>query len=290
MSNSRSWSQIKQKLHSQEATNFAAALSTGLMTASVFHMFDRANYLSVTNNRAFFNVENFQQPLRGITQSLIHKGSTTLVYCFMQAELTAYFLPNKEAMSTQQQLFAQFAVGAGAGAITGIITNPIAAAKYGRWNNNYGMDKSSWKHMRNITKGMAPTIFRDVAFAVPYEVIRRNLMQWLMLDSDGVARHEEKKLVCNAVAAAIGTVIAAPFQYARFQQYKTPPEAKAPSIKQSLQAVATQVKQETTNPLKRVSKAYSQHFKVGYGIWRVAAGMAITQTVFDATRKKLNSK
>ena len=63
----------------QMPINIASGMCTGVTIAGLFHPWDRALFLSVTNNRPFlyekmnsrFVTENFVQPYHGFAQTII---------------------------------------------------------------------------------------------------------------------------------------------------------------------------------------------------------------------------
>ena len=107
---------------------FSCGILSGIIHAAVFHPWDRALYLSVTNKRSFLNTLNFRNPLSGILQTISQRGISAGLYFPLEESFTTFF---RREFGHHKSLrpWITFLSGILAGALHGIAMNPFASVK-----------------------------------------------------------------------------------------------------------------------------------------------------------------
>jgi hypothetical protein len=113
------------------AVLLSSGFMSGLASAFLFNPWDRALYLSVKCERPFLLKENWQNPFRGVTQTVIQRAISSGLYFPLEQIFTelfnAYEEQNEKRKSTKL-----FISGMSAGAINGVIMNPLTRIKVNR--------------------------------------------------------------------------------------------------------------------------------------------------------------
>lgn len=101
-------------------------LISGLLQAFFFNPWDRALYLSLRNTRPFLNIENFRNPMEGVTQTVIQRAVSAGLY-FPLEEIFSSILNEKQYSKSPQ--VNSFLSGTCSGIINGIVMNPFTRVK-----------------------------------------------------------------------------------------------------------------------------------------------------------------
>lgn len=126
--------------------------------------------------------------------------------------------------------------------------------------------------------GFVPTILRDVVFGGTYTFIRFQLNRFQLKDSE-YSGGEQAQWASNMGAAALATVISGPFNLARNVQFATGSTEARPTISEVIMNLFSKAS-EKESMLDRL-KYLQNRLRVGWGTFRVAAGMALGQQVYD---------
>lgn len=114
---------------------------------------------------------------------------------------------------------ANFVAGCCAGAVNGVILNPMAAIRYHCWgevNPKFGAAAMRvWRKagVKGFVKGTAPTVLRDMTFGGTFTGTRHTLRQTVL----GKSREEcgYCGFVIDVVSAGTATMLSGPMNYAR---------------------------------------------------------------------------
>ena len=194
---------------------FNCGMLGGIGQAGIFNPWDRALYLSVKERRPFLHRENWRQPYQGFLQAIVVRTLSAGLYF----PLEDMFLPIvSKALGTQSvndysredseegiiekkyshNFLSVFIAGNLAGAINGVILNPINAIKYHTWGHDkYHFSKTAvnmWKHggITPFLKGTQATIYRDLVFGGLYSLLR-NYSMWMNLDTESTREIREEE-------------------------------------------------------------------------------------------------
>jgi hypothetical protein len=160
------------------------------------------------------------------------------------------------------------------------MVNPVTAIKYKSWGRevNRGMLPEAMEMFRKgglrpFSNGLYPTILRDLCFGGTYTFLRLELQYLFQL-------RPEQQWAANMTAAALATIVSAPFNLVRNVQYATRSREKADTISMILHDFMRDARgQQTTWQRMR----YIQNrLRVGWGTVRVAIGMAFGHLVYDS--------
>lgn len=273
--------------------SFFCGITAGVLQAGLFNPFDRALYLSITNEVPFLRQENFRHPYTGFLQSVGHRALSGGLYYPLENFFCSLLVGSHSHMEDwdeiyQQQsddrirlhpAFANFLAGTLAGSANAMIVNPVTATKYKSWGRevNRGMLKEMMEMfhkggLRPFGNGLVPTVYRDLFFGGTYTFLRLELQYILQL-------RPEQQWGANMAAAALATVVSAPFNLVRNVQYATRSREKADGISKILHDFYNDAKsQETTWQRARYIQS---RLRIGWGTVRVAVGMAFGHLVYD---------
>lgn len=105
-----------------------SGLISGAVQAVAFNPYDRALYLSITRNRDFLHLDNWRQPFQGFAQAFIQRTLTAGLF-FPLEDFCRHLLNPLRISLTLKDVF----IGKCAGALNGLILNPISVVKYRMW-------------------------------------------------------------------------------------------------------------------------------------------------------------
>ena len=116
----------------------SCGLLSGLIQAATFNPWDRALYLSVKENRNFLNPLNFIDPFAGVLQTIIQRTISSGLY-FPLEEIFIKILKDNYS-NILSPYWITLNAGNIAGAINGIIMNPVSSIKYHRQCNSHNLN------------------------------------------------------------------------------------------------------------------------------------------------------
>lgn len=276
------------------SVSFTCGIAAGILQAGIFNPFDRALYLSITNQVPFLRAENFRNPYSGFMQSVGHRALSSGLYYPLENFFCSLLLNSQSEPSDciggtlQQQnssiinlhpAFANFLAGTLAGSTNALIVNPITAIKYKSWGRevNRGMLKESMEMFRKgglrpFGNGLVPTVLRDLCFGGTYTFLRLELQYLLHLTP-------EQQWGANMTAAALATIVSAPFNLVRNVQYATRSREKADTISNILHDFVREARNQKS--AWQSARYIQNRLRIGWGTVRVAVGMAFGHLVYD---------
>ena len=285
------------KVESISSVSFSCGITAGVLQAGLFNPFDRALYLSITNQVPFLRAENFRNPYSGFMQSVGHRALSSGLYYPLENFFCSLLLSShsdhlgdmydnntninnhNSSIIHLHPAFANFLAGTLAGSANALIVNPITAIKYKSWGRevNRGMLKESMEMFRKgglrpFTNGLAPTVLRDLCFGGTYTFLRLELQYLLQLTP-------EQQWGANMAAAALATVVSAPFNLVRNVQYATRSREKADTISKILEDFVREARSHKTS--WQSARYIQNRLRIGWGTVRVAVGMAFGHLVYD---------
>ena len=291
------WSGENEGRHqeSPSSISFICGITAGILQAGLFNPFDRALYLSITNQVPFLRAENFQNPYSGFMQSVGHRALSSGLYYPLESVFCSLLIssdsePRDSYDFTNQQhksatihlhpAFANFLAGTLAGSTNALIVNPITAIKYKSWGRevNRGMMKESMEMFRKgglrpFGNGLVPTVLRDLCFGGTYTFLRLELQYLLQLTPD-------QQWGANMAAAAMATIVSAPFNLVRNVQYATRSRDKADTISKILHNFMKEARNHET--AWQSARYIQNRLRIGWGTVRVAVGMAFGHLIYDS--------
>jgi len=274
------------------SVSFTCGITAGILQAGLFNPFDRALYLSITNEVPFLRAENFKNPYNGFMQSVGHRALSSGLYYPLEhffCELLLSSHSDSGDYNNQQQpatshiqlhpAFANFLAGTLAGSTNALIVNPITAIKYKSWSRevNQGMLKESMEMFRKgglrpFGNGLVPTVLRDLCFGGTYTFLRLELQYLFQLTP-------EQQWAANMASAAMATVVSAPFNLVRNVQYATRSREKADSVSNILRDFVKDANKHETAWQR--ARYIQNRLRIGWGTVRVAVGMAFGHFMYD---------
>lgn len=234
-----------------------AGLGVGLIHAVLYNPYDRALYLSIKNSTKFLDKRNWSHLFQGLNQSLFHRTVSSGLYFSVQSVISGY---------TNNSLY----IGLTGGIINAVTLNPIAVIKYNCWGiKNFNFNQSILDLYKNgglkvFSKGITPTMIRDVVFCCVYET-GRNKKSKNVIDE-----------MYNLGVGIIATVLASPFNYIRNIKYATPSNIRC---KSDIRILHELVKNRNFRDLR-----------LGWGTFRCGLGMMTGQFLYNRILKIISSK
>lgn len=263
---------------------------TGAICAGFFNPWDRGLYLSVKHQRPFLTAANFRQPFQGVYQAIFQRSLAWGSYYIVQGVMNS-FRPIMVDEWHLQPFYVQMAIGFTAGSISAFINNPLSVIKYHTWGHDerkfFDSVMEHWHHggMHSFTKGLKPTIMREIAFGIIYEESRYKTLEVTSKllatpnDNDKSISFTELKFGVNMFSGGLATIFSSPFNYVRNMHYATPVTEKPQSVIEVLKKLYVESRQQPT--LLNQVGFFRQQLRIGWGTARVAAGMAVGQLVYD---------
>uniref|UniRef100_A0A7S2ZV66 ADP,ATP carrier protein n=1 Tax=Rhodosorus marinus TaxID=101924 RepID=A0A7S2ZV66_9RHOD len=257
-----------------------AGLAAGSFQAMLFSPYDRALYLSVVNNRPFLSFANWRSPFQGYGQAFLQRTLSGGLY-FPLEDISRQLFGMVNMSQTGREMLAGYC----AGAMNGLILNPLSAIKYKMWSSD---SASYWVTARKIYTqngvgafflGVRPTLVRDIAFGFVYTPLRHTLRRRFHKRSVPTAFHDVFAAVC-------ATVVSSPFNYVRNVHFSSK-DANVPKMLDTLRSFITSAMDKPTK-MERVF--YAQRLLgIGWGTLRVSLGIAFSAFVYESltgTRKQ----
>eukprot|EP00188_Purpureofilum_apyrenoidigerum_P003859 Plantae.Rhodophyta-Purpureofilum_apyrenoidigerum.ctg4155.p1 GENE.Plantae.Rhodophyta-Purpureofilum_apyrenoidigerum.ctg4155~~Plantae.Rhodophyta-Purpureofilum_apyrenoidigerum.ctg4155.p1 ORF type:complete len:289 (-),score=38.19 Plantae.Rhodophyta-Purpureofilum_apyrenoidigerum.ctg4155:564-1430(-) len=249
-----------------------SGLVAGSLQAVLFNPYDRALYLSITQERPFLHYDNWRRPFQGYAQSFFQRTLSGGLYFPLEDMFKSTFA-HVQISNIARDILA----GKCAGAINGLILNPLSIIKHKMWGNDSASFRATavsiykMNGFRPFFHGAKPTVLRDVAFGAVYTSMRHGLRR-------KYKNWKNAAMACDIFAAACATVASSPFNFARNIQYSYSQKdvPKMMDIWKRL-AAATMSKPTVLEGLR-----YAQtRLGVGWGTARVALGIAFGAFVYE---------
>lgn len=285
-----------------ETISIYAGFFSGIVIAGLFNPWDRALYLSVKNATPFLYSGHFSNPYQGFSQAILQRTFSCGLYYILQDNAQRWLARTQFDETTRG---AQMLVGLSAGAINGSLLNQLATVKHQSWGKEGAkfLETAFLMYRRGgirpFFKGNLATTQRDTIFGVVYETGRHSLKQYVLNRQDQSPLALPISIACDCTAAAFGTIMSSPLNYVRNMKYASSASCKAPSTRKILVSLWKQALRHHKEglakgdpPLKALCRGFGylqDRLRIGWGTARVAVGMALGQTLFDATKRCLSA-
>jgi hypothetical protein len=284
-------------------------LTGGFLQAGLFNPWDRALYLSIKENRPFLSRANFSHPFEGVMQTLVQRAISSGLYFPLEEIFATTFYKSKlwdknvndsddSMQQSKNRSGIAFCSGLLAGAINGIVMNPLTAIKYHYWgttfkNENFfitAIRMFKYGGMRIFLVGSAATINRDLIFGGVYGLLRHELqannveLKETVIDQKCLIGDNKKTLMIpnftsNMIAACIATVFSSPWNYVRNIHYSTP-SGQVPSSTYNIWKLLLTEMQTFPHIITKLKFLQTQ-LRVGWGTARVGFGMAFSSQIYN---------
>mmetsp|Transcript_7191 Transcript_7191/g.21936 ORF Transcript_7191/g.21936 Transcript_7191/m.21936 type:complete len:291 (+) Transcript_7191:176-1048(+) len=257
-----------------------SGLVAGSLQAVAFNPYDRALYLSITQEKPFLHYDNWKKPFQGYAQAFLQRTLSGGLYFPLEDMFKSVF-SHVQASSFSRDLLAGFC----AGAVNGLVLNPLSIVKHKMWGSDSATFRTTAVNIyktngfRPFFHGAKPTVLRDVAFGAVYTSMRHGLRRRFK-------RFKSSAVACDILAAACATVASSPFNFARNIQYSHGQQ----DVPRMVEIWKRLVKTATSKPTTWEGLRYAQRrLGVGWGTARVAFGIAFGAFVYErltGTREK----
>ena len=274
----------------------SCGLISGLMQAAVFNPWDRALYLSVKDNRNFLHVSNFHDPFAGVLQTITQRTISNGLY-FPLEDIFRKLL-NDNYSNILSPYWLTFHAGTIAGAINGIIMNPVSSIKYHYWGhaecgkeNFYSTAKEMYlkgNGVKTFFVGATATIIRDVLFGGAFSLLRHELLSSSSsssLTTTSLSKQQESFAI-NLVSAMVATIISSPLNYVRNIHYSTAPNIQPLSSFTILNNLFLDARNQPT--VINQMHVIQSRLRIGWGTARVGCGMAFSANIYSLCSKSIN--
>lgn len=122
---------LQHRREAKSSVSFLCGISAGILQAGIFNPFDRALYLSITNDVPFLRHENFRNPYTGFLQSVGHRALSSGLYYPLENFFCCSILPSSHSHRNEHSSgiiylhpgFANFLAGTLAGAANAMVCN-----------------------------------------------------------------------------------------------------------------------------------------------------------------------
>jgi hypothetical protein len=260
-----------------EDASFVCGLTSGGASAVIFNPYDRALFLSLRDRRPFLSWDNFKRPYQGFAQGIVGRVVSTGLYFPLEHSF-------RKHLQMQPGPTANFVAGALAGAVNGVLLNPLSAVKFSTWGRDDAQRTFLTESREMFLRGglrpfgnaLLPSVLRDVTFGAIFTTLRH-------LKPEDTGERTEATVGFNLFAAGTATVISGPLNLARNLQFATPPDKIKPTIRQVLREMQREMR--GMSPLQRLEHM-QMRMRVGWGTMRVALGMTFGAGLYDYCTQK----
>ncbi len=295
-----------------DGIKFAASTVVGVTLAVAFNPVDRALYLAQTTGRRFLSTANFSHPFEGFRAAMFQRIISGGSYFFLQGLAEAYIVPLLRSEGGANHYRERIGVGFCAGALNGLLLNPLSAIKSNMWSESERIRAIKTKlaptedkrHKNNLIKqqisffkssramclaggvaafyrGLPAMVWRELQYSVPYEVTRYMLRIYLHDDKNKM-RDFGCRVISDSIGGGVGAVAASVPNFVRSLQYHAPLHEKEPTVIECLITLNNKVMQAEYKFL-----TLRQTLCLGPGTGRVAISSALGQGLFKFVVDKL---
>jgi len=270
---------------STPAMLFTSGFCAGVVITGLFNPVDRALYLSASKQRPFLHPSNWKRPFQGLGQSIIGRAVSTGLWFPLEAVAIDAVGHHTELSPSVSSAVA----GQLAGATNALLLSPLSFIKFQTW----GLPEGKRSFSRTFSKiyrtagamaffrGLPATVLRDAIFGGCFAWLRFRLRNYTEVGAPA-ASNDYPGGVCfaaDAAAAGAATTVSAPLNYARNVQFGTPVSSALPTTWTVVGRLWREASEQPTASAR--VRVLMQRTNVGWGTLRVAAGMALTSSIFS---------
>lgn len=281
--------------------------TSGLIQAFIFNPWDRALYLSVKHERPFIRWDNFQNPMSGVSQTVVQRAISAGLY-FPLEELTTDAL---EFATGYYNSFTVFCAGTIAGVANGVLMNPFTRVKvsfadslsflelrphtplfswiqYHYWGKvdtgkenflSTAVEIFRTGGVRQFFVGTMATVHRDLLFGGIFALLRHQVLPLFLPEHKRKHNKKRTDFFSNLVAGTAATILSSPLNYVRNIHYSTSPSV-APE--DSMTLLRNLWKESLKEGSRYKTFLFLQHrLRLGWGTARVGCGMAVGSKLYE---------
>lgn len=254
----------------QRPACFECGFFAGFLVTAALNPWDRALYLAVINKRNFLSRDNWREPYRGLTQTIVQRSISSGVY-----------FPLEEACG--RALGSPILGGQAAGVLLGLILNPLNIIKYQSWGgkeDERSFKATAWRLLHGAGpfvyfRGAVSTAARDATFGLCF-AMRKHI-------EVGDSRASQFGIAVSC--AACGTVLSSPFNYIRNMSYAESSQAELESARSKVEFWKRVLGGLWKGARSQGScwgglRFLQETMAMGWGTARVAVGMALTDQLY----------
>jgi hypothetical protein len=97
----------QQRREAVSSISFLCGITAGVFQAGIFNPFDRALYLSITNEVPFLRHENFRNPYTGFLQSVGHRALSSGLYYPLENFFCSFLVPSHSHPNECEEIMRQ---------------------------------------------------------------------------------------------------------------------------------------------------------------------------------------
>mmetsp|Transcript_55554 Transcript_55554/g.104235 ORF Transcript_55554/g.104235 Transcript_55554/m.104235 type:complete len:282 (+) Transcript_55554:116-961(+) len=269
------------------SSSYAAGLIAGLVNAAGFNWYDKGLYEAIKHKRPFLSWKNFQNPWQGFHAAVAGR-ILSYGFWFPLADSFGTFYTDKLDPDHFHPDLVRVIASQSTSAVLCVPLAPISSVKYRMWGSNHGylaISKSMWRTggVACFFHGVAPTLCRDGTWAATFSLTRHRALAWSRESSLNPTERQVVEFSLVTAAGGAATILSSPFNYARNAVYSCHPPATPPTTWAALRILAREVASHQT-PIHFLQ----QRLGVGWGTLRVAVGMSVSSSVYEASKRLLD--
>jgi hypothetical protein len=240
------------------------------------------------------NSYNFYDPFAGVLQTISQRTISNGLYFPLEDIFRKFLNDNYSYILSPNWI--TFNAGNMAGAINGIIMNPVSSIKYHYWGhsecgkeNFLSTAKDMYKKggIKTFFVGASATIIRDILFGGSFSLLRHELLSSSSssLINKSLSKQQEGFAI-NLISAMVATIISSPLNYVRNVHYSTPSNITPLSAYTILKNLSVEARNQSTILLQM--HVIQSRFRIGWGTLRVGCGMAFSANIYSFCSKSIS--
>ena len=267
---------------SETLREFSAGIIQGAVIAGTFSPWDRALYLSVKDQKPFFEPSCWRNPYQGFLNGMLQRTLSAGLYFPL---FDFYIKPLRELIPGKdgsKSIYSTVLAGNFAGVTSGVVLNSLCVVKYGNWGSEVSALQTAKLlfrrgGIRTFFNATGTTAMRDAIFGTVYAGIR-----YQIASSESPSKYQS--MFASVVAGGTGTVISSPLNYARNMKYAAGTSGlPAPSIS----LIFSELLSDTMKQKGRYLSYLQGRLRVGWGTARVGIGMAAGFELYEFLKAEL---
>lgn len=274
----------------------AGVLNSPLFYPVLLHPFQRALFLSIKNQNAYFSAANFRNPLQGLPTTLykwqmkqilhIHTFQHLLKLTSSEVSFNSWtrlMHTSPANVYSMTQSPSQFSLRLLAGGVSNAILHPITTAKYHLWSKEKGSlwIESAFKlgFKKMVTTGFIARMSRDVVCAGGYHLIQPVVYRVLQNNLDDVNNSYVFALSAS-ISAGFAGAIGSPLNYFYLSQLAAASKNEPLSMRELFKNTLAESKKNNTSFIGKAN-FFRQQIKPGVHMGLMAGNLALAQLLFN---------